>query len=109
MEFTDVVACGDQVPLTAGVVQPAKQDVFALQGRDLAEDWFDDGLAPGVVGPACLGAELAGHPLLGGQVLRDPSARRRLDDLVVTEPTRSDQELRAVQCGELRCVFEVRL
>ena len=67
------------------------------------------GLASGVVGLACFCAELAGHPLLGSQGLRDRAARRRLDDLVVTEPTRSDQELGAVLVGELHCIVEVRL
>ena len=70
-----------------------------MQGGDLAEDRFDDGLAPGVVGLARFGAELAGHPLLEGQVLRYPAAWRRWGDLVVTEPTRGDQELRAVLFG----------
>ena len=47
--------------------------MFALQGRDLAEDRFDDRLESGVAGPAGFGAELAGHPLLGGEALRDPA------------------------------------
>ena len=83
--------------------------MFALQGGDLAEDRLHDGLAPGVAGLAGLGAERAGHPLLEGQVLRDPTAGRRLDDLVVTEPAGGDQELRAVLPGELCGGFQVRL
>jgi hypothetical protein len=83
VEFAQVVAGGEQGPLAAGVVQPAEQDVFALQGGDLAENRFDDRLAAGIGGLTGLGAELAGHPLLERVVGRDPAARCRLDDLVV--------------------------
>ena len=109
VEFAEVVAGGEQFPLAAGVAQAAEQDVFALQGGDLTEDRLDDRLAPGIAGRAGLGAELAGHPLLEGVVLWDPAARRRFDDLVVTEPTGGDQELGAVLLGELRGGLQVRL
>jgi len=42
-------------------------------------------------------------------VLRDLTAGRRLDDLVVTEPAGGDQELGAVPLGELCGGFQVRL
>ena len=64
-----------------------------MQGGDLAENRFDDRLAAGIGGLTGLGAELAGHPLLERVVGRDPAARCRLDDLVVAEPARGDQEL----------------
>jgi len=83
--------------------------VVALQGGYLTEDGLDDRLASGVNGLARCGAELAGHPLLERVVVRDPAARCGFDDLVVTEATGGDQELRAVLCGELRGGFQVRL
>ena len=109
-EFAEVVAGCEQLPLAAGVVLAAQQDVFALQGGDLAEDWFDDGLAPGVVGLACFGAELAGHRLLERVVLRDLAAWCGRGNFVVTEPSRGDEELRCrpARC-ELRGGFQVRL
>ncbi len=45
VELAGVVAGRKQVPLVASVVQPAEQDAFTLQGRDLTEDRLDDGLA----------------------------------------------------------------
>ena len=45
VEFAEVVAGGEQVPLAAGVVQAAEQDVFALQGGDMTADRLDDRLA----------------------------------------------------------------
>jgi len=80
-----------------------------LQGGDLAENRFDDRLAAGIGGLTGLGAEIAGHPLLERVVGRDPAARCRLDDLVVAEPARGDQELSAGLLSELGGGFQVRL
>src|SRR5665811_2387874 len=76
---------------------------------DLAEDWFDDRLAPGVGALASFGAELAGHPLLGREVLRDPTCGRRLDEFVAFESARGDQELGAGLGGDRCGCFQVRL
>ncbi len=51
VEFVEVVAGRNQVPLAAGVVQAAEQDVFALQGGDLPEDRLHYRLAPGLAPP----------------------------------------------------------
>src|SRR5664279_4787958 len=72
-----------------------QQHVFALERVDLAEDWFDDRLAPGVGALASFGAELAGHPLLGREVLRGPTCGCRLDEFVAFESARGDQEVGA--------------
>jgi len=57
------VGTGDEVPLVAGVVQPAKEKVFALPGMDLTEHRFNDRFASGVSLLAGLGFQLPGHPL----------------------------------------------
>src|SRR5674476_585132 len=70
-----------------------QQHVFALERVDLAEDWFDDRLAPGVGTLASFGAELAGHPLLGREVLRDPTCWCRPFLLELNNPPAQSGEL----------------
>ena len=45
-EFHQVVAACDQVPLTLGLFQAAKEHELALPGMDLTEHWFHDRFAP---------------------------------------------------------------
>ena len=77
-----------------------QQHVFALERVDLAEDWFDDRLAPGVGTLASFGAELAGHPLLGREVLRDPTCWCRPFLLELNNPPAQSGELLPLSGGQ---------
>jgi hypothetical protein len=61
---------------SGGVLAALWQSAGVLDGVHLAEDRFDDRLAPLVEVAAALGFELACHALLGGRVLGDRAARR---------------------------------
>src|SRR5439155_12424628 len=61
-----------------------------------AEHRLDDRLAPAVDRTALLGSGLARHPLLGGGVFGDRSARRRRLGLRVLEPAGRDEWINPV-------------
>ena len=64
-----------------------------LADLHLAEDRFDDGLAPGVVGPALLGPQPPGHLLPTGGVLRGRSPRCSGHPLAVAEAAGGDEHV----------------
>ena len=66
-EQLEQVGCGaDQLPFGAHLLQPAQAEAAeASLLLDLAEDRFDDDLAPPVNGSSGLGSEFVLHELLG--------------------------------------------
>src|SRR5436309_9051240 len=77
VQLEQVVDSAVKAPLCAGGRLAAQQQPSGvLGGVHLAEDRFDDRLAPTVNGASLLGPRLARHPLLRGRVLGDRPAWR---------------------------------
>src|SRR3954469_275231 len=92
-QLAQVVAEGMQGPLALRPLEAAQtEEAGVLTDLHLAEGRLDDGLAPGVVGPALLRLQTPGHALSAGGVLRDPSPGGE-HVLVASRATRGDEDV----------------
>ena len=76
-----------------------EQHVLALVRADLAEDWFDDRLSPGVDALASFGAELAGHPYPPCRVGSTPTAGDASHPRKAAAGCGSCSDSRALRCS----------